>query len=95
MEEFLRAALKKKRPEDRMKIFREWRRSCLRKILNREPTDQELEDEIKMIRETKFGDPYQAEDWAYLLRDFVPVFHKENRIKKARLAATKRHSKKK
>jgi len=48
-----------------------------------------------MIRETKFGDPYQAEDWAYLLRDFVPVFHKENRIKKARLAATKRHSKKK
>ena len=78
-----------------MKIFREWRRSCLRKILNREPTDQELEDEIKLIRERKFDDSNGTWNWGYSLRDFLPVFYKESRRAKAQKAAAKRWSKKK
>ena len=94
LEEWLRRVLPKKRPEDRMKIFREWRRNNLTAVLKRPPTDQELVGEIALIRETKFEQGNRIHEWAYCLKDFLPVFHKENRRKKAQTAATKRWSKK-
>ncbi len=87
----LRFILKKKRPEDRMKIFREWRRKYLMAKFKREPTEQEVEDEIKLIREHDAANfPFGFAD---SLKDFVPEFHKQNRIKRARTAANGRWSK--
>jgi hypothetical protein len=94
LDEWLRRLLPKKRPEDRMKIFREWRRVNLRAKFKREPTDQEVEEEIKSIRERKFGPSNYVFGFGDSLMDFVPVFHKENRRKKAQTAANKRWSKK-
>lgn len=94
LEVALRLALPKKRPEDRMKIFREWRRSYLTATLKREPTDQELEDEIKLFRGLDFdGANCRFGFWDTLI-DFVPVFHKENSSKKAHIAAATRWSQK-
>ena len=94
LDEWLCRILPKKRPEDRMKIFREWRRVNLRAKFKREPTDQELEEEIKLIREQKFGPGNYTFGYADSLSDFVPEFHKQNRIKRAQNAATERWSKK-
>jgi hypothetical protein len=94
LEEWLCRILTEKRAEDRMKIFREWRRLNLRIGFKKEPTDQELEEEIKFIRERKFGPGNYTFGYADSLIDFVPEFHKQNRIKRARTAATKRWSKK-
>jgi hypothetical protein len=92
LDEWLRRVLREKRPEDRMKIFREWRRVYLRAKLKQEPTEPEVEAEIRLIQEQDaltypFG-------FADLLSDFVPVYHQENRRKKAQIAAAKRWSKK-
>jgi len=93
LDEWLRRILPKKRPEDRMKIFREWRRLNLRAKFNREPTDQEIEEEIKMFRERKFDPSNYVFGFWDSLTDFVPVYHKENRRKRAQFAADKRWSK--
>jgi hypothetical protein len=87
LDEWLRRMLPEKRPEDRMKIFREWRRLNLRATLKHEPTDQEVEEEIKLVRERKFGPANYVFGYGDSLRDFVPIFHKENRRKKAQSAA--------
>jgi hypothetical protein len=94
LDDWLRGVLPKKRPEDRMKIFREWRRNILTANLKRPPTDQELETEIALIRETKFERGNRIYDWAYCLKDFVPVIAAENRRKRAQVAAAKRWAKK-
>lgn len=94
LEVALRLALPKKRPEDRMKIFREWRRSYLTATLKREPTDQELEDEIKLFRGLDFNAANLHPFFWEVLKDFVPVFHKENSSKKAHIAAATRWSRK-
>ena len=92
LEEWLRRLLREKRPEDRMKIFREWRRLYLQEKLKREPAPQEVEDEIKLWREhDALKYPFGFAD---LLADFIPEFHKQNRIKRAKTAANKRWSKK-
>jgi len=90
----LRLVLRKKRPEDRMKIFREWRRTILRATLKREPTDQEMETQIKLFREPNFNAANCPFGFWDALSDFVPIFQKENRTKKAKIAAAKRWSKK-
>ena len=77
-----------------MKIFREWRRVNLRAILKLEPTDQEVDAEIKFFRECKFDTSNYVFGFWDSLTDFVPVYHKENRRKKAQIAAAKRWSKK-
>ena len=94
LEECLRRLLPKTRPEDRMKIFREWRRVNLRATFKREPTDREVVEEIKLFREPNFDAANCPFGFWDSLTDFVPVYHKENRIKRARTAATKRWSKK-
>jgi hypothetical protein len=92
LDDWLRRMLPEKRPEDRMKIFREWRRLNLRTTLKREPSDQEIADEIEIIRGLDaFNYPFGFGD---SLRDFVPEFHKQNRINRAQAAANKRWSKK-
>jgi hypothetical protein len=94
LDDWLRRMLPKKRPEDRMKIFREWRRLNLRAKFKREPTDQEVEEEIKLIRERKFDPSNYVFGFGDSLMDYVPEFHKQNRIKRAQIAAAKRWSKK-
>ena len=84
LDEWLRRVLRKKRPEDRMKIFREWRRLNLKK----EPTDEQIEEEIKLFREhDALNYPFGLAD---SLSDFVAVYHQANRLKKAQRAATVR-----
>ena len=94
LEVALRKVLGKKRPEDRMKIFREWRRTVLRARLKREPTDEEVEAEIKICRRPNFDAANCPLGFWDALSDFVPVFHKENRTRKAQAAAIKMWSKK-
>ena len=92
--EWLRAALNKKRPEDRMKIFREWRRGQLLGKLGRKPTEQELFDDIKIWQEKEFN----GGNFDYVLMDnlryFAPFYYREARSEKARRNANKRWLKK-
>jgi hypothetical protein len=91
LEEWLRRVLREKRPEDRMKIFREWRRVNLRTKFKREPTEQEVVAEIKLCREhDALNYPFGFAD---SLNDFVSVYHQENRRKKAQRAAIARWGK--
>lgn len=94
LDEALRKFLPNKKLEDRMKIFREWRRVNLRVKSQREPTDQEIVEEIKLFRKPDFDAANLNPIFWNRLKDFVPVYHKENRIIKARNAANKRWSKK-
>lgn len=91
----LRFYLPKKRPEHRRKIFRAWRVTILRATLKQEPTDQEIEAQIKLFREPDFDAANCPFGFWDLLKDFVPVYQKENRIKKAQSAAVIRWSKEK
>jgi len=93
LDEWLRRVLREKRPENRMKIFREWRRLYLRTKLKREPAEQEVEDEIKWVREhDALSYPFGFAD---SLREFVSVYHQENRRKRAQSAAVARWAKQK
>jgi len=95
LDDWLRLALRGKRLEDRWKIFKEWRRSYLRITLKREPTESEFELEIKKWKEAEIFDSTQIMVWSDNLRmDFLPKYRKENRIKRAGIAAEKRWSKK-
>ena len=94
LDTWLRLALPKKRPEDRMKILREWRRFSLEKKLNREPTDQELKDEVKQWQEHEFFDSHNSYNLMYSIREFLPIFHKENLSKRAKAMAAGRWTKK-
>jgi hypothetical protein len=90
----LRFYLPKKRPEHRRKFFRAWRLVILRANHKREPTDLEIEADLALFREPNFDAAnYQFGFWDSL-KDFVPVYQKENRRKKAQIAAAKRWSKK-
>jgi hypothetical protein len=90
----LRFYLPKKRPEHRRKIFRAWRRTCLKANLKREPTEHETEADARLFREPEFDAANCRFGFWDLLKDFVPVYQKENRRKKAQIAAAKRWSKK-
>ena len=83
----LRFYLPQKRPEHRRKIFRAWRVTILRATLKREPTDQEIEAQIKLFREPDFDAANCPFGFWDLLKEFVPVYQKENRRKKAQYAA--------
>jgi hypothetical protein len=89
----LRLTLPEKRPEHRRKIFCTWRQAILRATLKREPTDQEIEAEIKVFREPNFNAANCPLGFWDSLKAFVPVYHKENRRKKAQFAAVIRWSK--
>ena len=84
-----------KRPEDRWKAFREWRRWHLERYkLNRKPTESELESDISEWQKAEF---YASNHTCNLMdnftMDFLPIYRKENRINKARKAANRRWSK--
>ena len=89
----LRFTLLQKRPEHRRKIFRAWRLTLLRATLKREPADQEMEAQIQLFREPDFDAANCPFGFWDLLKDFVPVYQKENRRKKAQSAAVIRWSK--
>jgi hypothetical protein len=95
LEDWLRLALRGIRPEDRWKIFKEWRRAYLKITLKREPTESEFELEIKKWQAIEIYDSTQIMVWTDNLRmDFLPKYRKENRIKRAGIAAEKRWSNK-
>lgn len=95
LDAWLRIVLRGKRPEDRFKIFREWRRSYLRQTLNREPIDSELENEIEQWNKNEFWLSHIEMQWIDNIRlDFLPKFHKENRSKRSSIASKARWNKK-
>jgi hypothetical protein len=94
LDDFLRVILRGKRPEDRMKIFREFIRYDLRRKIRQEPTDSEVEDQLRRWQNAEihgFDLPFIDN----LRFDFLPIYHKENRSKRGRTAAIKRWDKKK
>ena len=86
--------LRGKRSEDRLKIFRAWRMAILQATFKREPTDEEIQAEFQLFRKPDFDAANLNPFFWDSLKDFVPAYQKENRIKKARIAAAKRWSKK-
>jgi hypothetical protein len=82
----------KKRPSQRKKIFDKWVEQDLRATFKREPTVAEIEETVKWFQERKFEDPNFIFRFSESLKDFVPAYHKDNLIKKARNAAEKRWS---
>jgi len=90
----LRFYLPKKRPEHRRKIFHAWRVVILRANLKREPTDHETEADARLFREPDFDAANCRFGFWDSLKEFVPGYQKENRIKKAQSAAVVRWSKK-
>jgi len=93
LQEMLRIVLRGKRPEDRMKIFREYQRYGLRAKLRREPTDNEVEEELKKWQSAEIHD-LSLGFIDNLKFDFLPKYRKENRSKRAQTAANSRWAKK-
>jgi hypothetical protein len=94
LDEMLRIALPKKRPEDRMQIFREWARSNLTVKLWRQPTDEEFQADFELWCKKQFKEMLFVNDIAAFLKAFVPHFSAANRKRRAQMAATKRWSNK-
>jgi hypothetical protein len=85
VEEWLRIILRGIRPEDRWQIFKAWRKWSLAGKLQREPTDQEIDGEILEWRKTQFYLTHAEGHFIDNLKfDFLPIYRKQNRIKKAR-----------
>jgi hypothetical protein len=87
--EMLRLALPTKRPEDRMRIFREWSRSNLMVKRGVVPTDEEAQAEFDLWCQKRFDNLYQINDLAAFLNSFTPHFSAVNRKKRAQVAAAK------
>src|ERR1035437_703454 len=88
LDEWLRIALRGIRLEDRWNIFRAWRRWYLIFELKRKPTDQEVEADIKKFQQFEFRLSNQEMNWIDNLKyDFLPIYRKENRIKRAQTAS--------
>src|ERR1035437_5534826 len=93
LDAMLLSILPKERKENRMKILRECLRSELTAPSKPGPTEPELDEKIQLIRERKFDDVNQIFRFSEALKDFVPVFKRENRSKKAQHAADVKWSK--
>lgn len=91
--EMLRLILPKKRPEDRMKIFREWSRANLVSKTGRLPTDKEAQAEFEGWCKHQWKDIYAVHDMADFLKAFVPHFLALNRKERAKTAAKESWSK--
>lgn len=94
LERFLLVALPRKRPEDRMKIFREWARGNLWMRLGRQPSEEEFDIEFDGWCKKQFSNLMFVDMLASNLKEFVPRFTAENRKRRAQNAAAKRWSKK-
>jgi hypothetical protein len=93
LETVLRVTLPRKRPEDRMKIFREWARSNLRVKLWREPSDDEFHADFELWCRKPFTNLMHIDMAASQLKAFAPLFSAQNRKKRAQVAAAKTWSK--
>jgi len=92
LETVLRIVLPRKRPEDRMKIFREFAKVNLWARLGRQPSEEEFHREFEEWCKKQF---YSGIDWlSDSLKEFVPKYSAENRKKRAQIAAAKRWSEK-
>ena len=90
----LRFMLPQKRPEDRMKIYREFIRASLWTEKGRAPTDEEVASVINLVTEEKFQSLNHVQHIAEFLERFVPSYESSNRRKRARAGAAKRWPKK-
>lgn len=93
LEEMLRLALPKKRPEDRFKFYRMLVRDSLCGRNGRWPTEQEIEEEIIKMR-SKQHEEIHVFNLRIIFREHLRTFEAENRKKRAQLAAAKRWAKK-
>ncbi|MDE2105728.1 MAG: hypothetical protein KGL39_51365, partial [Patescibacteria group bacterium] len=87
-EDWLRLTLPEKRSEDRFKIFKEWRRWFLEHHtkLARPPTNEEWQKDIEEFKKQEFShSSYHYALMQNLRLDFLPIFHRENRQKRARM----------
>jgi hypothetical protein len=93
-EEFLRYALPKKRPEDRLKFYRLFVRDYLHRPATIKASESEIEAEITKNRQNKFD-----ENTAYHFRMWMNMslseWEKENRHNRAKLMAAGRWKKRK
>jgi hypothetical protein len=94
LDEFLRLALPKKRFEDRIKIYREHLRTGLASdgntVIHR--SKDEIIALIQMKRARKFNEE-QYKCAAEMLLNFLPWYERENRKRRAQIAAAKRWGK--
>jgi hypothetical protein len=90
----LRWILTKKRPEDRMKIFREWARVNLAVKLGRKPSEEEFDADLDLWCKKQFNSAVEVLFLSDFIKDFVPRFSAQNRIDRAKKAAAKRWTKK-
>jgi len=90
----LRFLLPKKRPEDRMKIYREFVRGSLLLSKGIKPTDDEVAASINAIAEKKFQSIDQVNMLGAFLLRFAADYEAYNRKKRARAGALKRWGKK-
>jgi hypothetical protein len=99
LDEFLRIVMRKKRPEDRMKVFRESIRASIRlnrcyqpsgNVLSYDslpiPTDDEVAENIQKIRERQFNEQ-QFADTAQFVWRFMPYYERETRSKRGKSGA--------
>jgi hypothetical protein len=106
LDEFLRLALPKKRPADRMKLYRESLRLDIRHTRSYQrlggvvpiesvpiPSDSEVADVIARHRETGF-DESQFQPCLITLRKFADWEQRQNRKKRAKAGSAKRWAKK-
>ena len=94
LDEMLRWALPKKRPEDRRRIFKEWSKANLAMKLWKRPTDEEAQAEYELWCNKKFSNMEHIIDTANFVKDFAPKFSANNRMERAQKAAKIRWSKK-
>jgi len=94
LEQALRLLLPKKRPEDRMRIFREWARVNLATKLWKQPTEEEFDAEWNLWCSKPFDRSEQLDSISGFLKNFIPQFAAVNRKKRAKTAADKRWAKK-
>ena len=88
----LRVCMRKKRVEHRQEIFRAGRTVLIAR-LKREPTGEEIDAELRLYREPNFDAANCTPGFWEYLPEFVPVYEKQKRLKKAQCAASKRLSK--
>jgi hypothetical protein len=76
-----------------MKIFREWVRMNASHRFGRPATDQEVAEDLQIIRNRQFQSARQVEDYATFVKQFAIDWASLNRKKRAKAAAAKRWSK--
>jgi hypothetical protein len=96
IDDLLRSALPRKRPEVRAFLCRAWVRANLEVKLSREPSDEEVQADLARLQQRRFVPftiPFQM--YCDQLLDFSRRFGQVRRTQRARKAAQERWAKKK